>query len=83
LGITGVAKDRTKLDRWHNIAISLIDPQLGKITCYPPTIRAELYINYFQPVKHFDELKNPEVLEREKALHDELGRLSKQQSEAL
>ena len=34
-------------------------------------------------MKYLSELTNPEVLERDKALHDELGVLSKQQSEAL
>jgi hypothetical protein len=34
-------------------------------------------------MQYLSELTNPEALERDKALHDELGLLSKQQSEAL
>ena len=34
-------------------------------------------------MKYLSKLTNPEVLERDNALHDELGVLSKQQSEAL
>jgi hypothetical protein len=34
-------------------------------------------------MQYLSELTNPEALERDKALHDELGQLSKYQAEAL